>query len=369
MQIISKEQQMIQQQIGGYEFKNPRLIRQAFVRRSYTAERGGENNEVLEFIGDKVLDIVVVRYLSEKYGNDLHKQDNIPEAFRTETNDEEFNCKLSEGELTKLKQKMVEKKALSRRIDELGLAQFLIVGEGDKKNNVSREDSVKEDLFESIVGAVAIDSNWDMEAIQSVVEIMLCPDSILRNPEEADYVGLIYDWEHKENGTVPWFKYDKEGFGLFVMTYKKDPNAIYQTEGMYGNLDWIKYHCQLKLLDSLPIFIGYGESKNEARKAVSKLAYNYLKEKDMLRTIKDEIENPNCDEAIGQLEILARRGYFSIPIYLFEESHDENGNPVWNVKCTIDEVKRSFACVNSSKKVAKKNAAYKMLEYVLEGGK
>ena len=44
----------------------------------------------------------------------------------------------------------------------------------------------------------------------------------------------------------------------------------------------------IKLLDSLPIFIGYGESKNEARKAVSKLAYNYLKEKDMLFTIKDE---------------------------------------------------------------------------------
>lgn len=45
---------VVQNQIG-YEFKNQRLLRQAFVRKSYSAENGGENNEVLEFIGDTVL--------------------------------------------------------------------------------------------------------------------------------------------------------------------------------------------------------------------------------------------------------------------------------------------------------------------------
>ena len=58
---------MVQGQIG-YDFKNLDLLQQAFTRRSYTAENGGENNEVLEFIGDKALDFMVVKLLIQKYG-------------------------------------------------------------------------------------------------------------------------------------------------------------------------------------------------------------------------------------------------------------------------------------------------------------
>ncbi len=58
---------MVQGQIG-YEFDNPDLLQQAFVRKSYSAENGGADNEILEFIGDKALDIAVVRFLTEKYG-------------------------------------------------------------------------------------------------------------------------------------------------------------------------------------------------------------------------------------------------------------------------------------------------------------
>ena len=41
------------------------LLQQAFIRKSYSREKGGQNNEVLEFIGDKALDIAVVKKLSE----------------------------------------------------------------------------------------------------------------------------------------------------------------------------------------------------------------------------------------------------------------------------------------------------------------
>ena len=61
---------VVEDQIG-YEFKNKLLLRQAFIRKSYSEENGGENNEVLEFIGDKVLDMAVIRYLSERYGSYL----------------------------------------------------------------------------------------------------------------------------------------------------------------------------------------------------------------------------------------------------------------------------------------------------------
>ena len=353
----------VTQQIGGYKFQNHLLLEQAFTRKSYTAENGGENNEVLEFIGDKVLDVAVVRYLTEKYGNDLHVQEKIPLAFRVKTEPEEFVSKLSEGDLTKFKQRMVEKKALASRIDELGLAQFLRMGKGDEQKNVDQQPSVKEDLFEAIIGAVALDCNWNFDILQSVVEVMLCPDSFIED-EKADYVGLIYEWSARRTKSVPLFKYFDEGVNRFI--YNADPEVIYVLPQGRWETNHAKYACRLKLADDLPFFEGYGESKNKARKSVCERAYKYLKEHGLLVSIKDEISNPNAEDAIGQLEILARRGYFDIPIYNTEESHDEDGNPIWNVRCHIEQIDRSFASINSSKKVAKKKAAYKMLQYVLE---
>ena len=49
-----------------YSFDNPQLLKQAFVRKSYSAEHPGTyNNEVLEFYGDRVLEFVVMKKLSE----------------------------------------------------------------------------------------------------------------------------------------------------------------------------------------------------------------------------------------------------------------------------------------------------------------
>ena len=71
----------IQNQIGGYEFINLNLLEQAFTRKSFTQENGGENNEILEFIGDKVIDIAVVRYLTKMYASHYYNQLSIPSIF------------------------------------------------------------------------------------------------------------------------------------------------------------------------------------------------------------------------------------------------------------------------------------------------
>ena len=66
----------------------------------------------------------------------------------------------------------------------------------------------------------------------------------------------------------------------------------------------------------------------------------------MLPSIRDEIENPNHNDAINQLEILARRGYFSIPTY----DYDKDGNPIWRCECHIKEQEVYFGETSSSKK-------------------
>ncbi len=340
---------MVQGQTG-YIFKNPNLLLQAFTRKSYASENGGEDNEILEFIGDKALDLAVVHLLILKYG-DTQKQ---------------FSSSIDEGELTKIKSRMVRKSTLARRIDELGFAHCLFMGEGDIKNNISNEDSVKEDLFEAIVGAVTLDCNWDFEKICSVVEPMLDPDDFFLNDEDDNYVRLIQDWDEQINGVVPWFWFKEASY---TSTWYDNFNGVSQVFPLNYDYSRLKYHCELKLLndDEIPIYRGFGASKSEARMNVCKLAYEDLTKKGIIKetTIQDELENPNKDEAISQLEILARRGYFSIPTYEFAQEYDKNGNPVWTAKCRIEEYDIYFDGKSSSKKEAKKNAAFKMLKFVL----
>jgi len=76
--------------------------------------------------------------------------------------------------------------------------------------------------------------------------------------------------------------------------------------------------------------------------------------------------NSHYNDSIGQLEILFRRGYFSLPTYKYKETHDEDGNPIWACQCRIKEVDNVTNGRSSSKKDSKKQAAYDMLTYVLE---
>ena len=222
---------------------------------------------------------------------------------------------------------------------------------------------IKEDLFEAIIGAVAIDSGWNLKDLQKVVEVMLVPEDFLINDTDTNYVRLIQEWEMNENGCIPWYKYKEASCSS--TWYLKEGNTIYQSFPLDYNYSKLKYYCYLKLLDSLPVFCGFGVSIREARMAACKLAYEYLERNDMLPSIRDEIENPNRDDAINQLETLARRGYFSIPTYEFKETYDNNGNPIWNCECRIAEEDYYFDGTSSSKKEAKKDSAFRMLFYVL----
>ena len=341
----NKELQSIQNQIG-YNFKNSDLLRQAFVRRSYAKENGGEDNEVLEFIGDKALDIIVVKILIEKFGFYTSKCDDYD---RNEDFDE-FCCEYSEGKLTEIKKRLVQKKTLADRIDRLGLADYLIMGKGDRRNHVENEDSVKEDLFEAIIGAVVLDSEWDWDKIQSVVEGMHSFDEYLSDDAEDNYIDLIRDWFLKKHNSFP--------------TWREGNNNVSDFFSIWGKVTK-QYSCDTIVPGVNKSFLCFGDSTCEARMASCKEAYEYLEEHDLLFTIQDEIENPNKTEAINQLETLARRGYFSIPTYDFKQKYDSNGNPVWLCECHIKEYETYWYAESSSKKEAKKSAAFKMLKYVL----
>lgn len=351
----------IENQIG-YSFKNRDLLKQAFTRRSYSQEHGGENNEVLEFYGDKVLEFIVGKILAEKFGKFEEYEKAIQQRplnidlLHSNKTIGEYSSDYDEGHLTEFRKMLVSRQTLAQRIYDLDLEKYLFLGRSDEENNVRDNDAVREDLFETILGAVALDSAWSIEQMQKAVEVMLCPGAVLSN---ETCVRDVAQWTINKYGCVPKFHYG----GLSYM-YSRTENTICDRDSMQYPPS--RNHCYMKLGEYQYLFYAEGKSLGEARDNACRCAYRHLQEKDLMNPIKDEIEEPSELLAINQLEILARRGYFDLPKYKYTETHDKDGNPVWQVTCMVNDFDKVFNATDSSKKKAKKKAAFKMLINILE---
>ena len=202
--------------------------------------------------------------------------------------------------------------------------------------------------------------------ITDVLMVMLNPQKIIKESasQAINYVQAIQDWTTRKGLGLPLYHYEE---GSYEATLYYSFDGISQKETALNDMTLFNttHRCIMKISDSLPLFRGFGTSNAEARKAACKIAYDELGRRNLLFTIKDEIVNPSRNGAIGQLETLARRGYFSMPVYRFNISHDENGNPEWSCTIEISEVGKSFSAFSSSKKAAKKDSAFSMLNYVL----
>jgi len=148
----------------GYEFSDETLLRQAFTRTSFCNEANRrakiphQSNEVLEFFGDSALSLALVTFFIER---------------RTERYARGIKTELDEGDFSNIRSKLSDKKNLSESISRTGLHKFLIMGEGDANLGIECEPSVMEDLFESIVGAIYIDSGFDIRCVMRSVEKMM----------------------------------------------------------------------------------------------------------------------------------------------------------------------------------------------------
>ena len=169
-----------------YYFHNRDLLLQAFTRSSYSTQFGGENNEVLEFIGDRVLDMYVVKVIADRFGFVKSQSD-----YYDEENDLDEYCIVAhknEADFTELKKQIVSNETLAKTIDKLGLFKYMYLGDTDLENPKFKENliKVKADLFEAILGAVAIDSNWTQDELQNVVEFMLQIEDFLADVDTEE---------------------------------------------------------------------------------------------------------------------------------------------------------------------------------------
>jgi len=127
----------------GISFTNSKLIQQAFTHRSYVNEHRGEiieHNERLEFLGDAVLELVVTRFLFEKYPNK------------------------TEGDLTSYRSALVNTNTISDVATRLGMNECLYLSRGETKDTGKARQYILADTFESVLGAIYLDQGYGVAA-------------------------------------------------------------------------------------------------------------------------------------------------------------------------------------------------------------
>ena len=114
-----------------YSFKNNSLLSQSLTHKSFD---NNNNNEKLEFLGDRVLGLVISQKLLEKFPNE------------------------KEGIIDKKFSNLVNKKTCSSIAKKMNLKKFLILGSSHR--NLERStDKIVSDSLEAIVGAIYLDSD------------------------------------------------------------------------------------------------------------------------------------------------------------------------------------------------------------------
>ena len=120
-----------------YKFKNKSLIDLAFTHSSFK-NKINKNYERLEFLGDRVLSLVISEDLFLKYSNE------------------------NEGALSKRLSDLVSKQKLLEVANEISIKEMLKIDQFEKKNlKLKKNISILSDVCESLIGAIYLDSNLE----------------------------------------------------------------------------------------------------------------------------------------------------------------------------------------------------------------
>lgn len=188
MEMIDKAEKAI-----GYTFKDKNLLKRALT----LASASEENNQLLEFFGDAILEFIV----SEKI----------------------FSEGASEGELTDRRKSLVADNALTPVSKKLGLDKLLIRG----KNDTSNKKAVPS-AYEAITAAIYLDGGME-EAKKFVLRTL---DFSGRHEAVINYKGALQEIVQSQGQPLPEYSRQDIGnvhshkFAVTVKVFEKQFTAV-----------------------------------------------------------------------------------------------------------------------------------------------
>jgi len=218
----------------GYKFKNSKLLNQALCHSSFANEhpdKGIEDNERLEFLGDAVINLIAGHRLMRRY----------PE--------------MKEGSLSKIRARLVNESSLATIAHSLELGTFINLGKGEIQSKGRKKKSILADAYEAVIAAVYLDSSFDVS-----FNIIDRHFSSLFNAAVLDTADLDYKSRLQE---------------LVQLTHKITP--VYRVVSETGPDHNKTFEVMLKIRDMSTI--GRGKNKKSAEQDAAGKAFTILKEK------------------------------------------------------------------------------------------
>lgn len=142
-------------------------FKEAFTHPSYANENNlNYNYQRLEFLGDSLIGFLISKFLYKE---------------RIQ------NKKLNDGEMSNFKSRIVQGTTMAMASDNIGLLKIAYLGKGINKKNVVT--SIKEDLFESFIGAIY--KSFSIREVQKVL------DQTLIYYYQNKIIDIDKDWKTK----------------------------------------------------------------------------------------------------------------------------------------------------------------------------
>lgn len=212
-------------------FKNPKILVQAFIHRSYANEHielSDSHNERLEFLGDSVLGLMIAEYLYMDHPN------------------------RPEGELSQLRAYLVEATACHEYFTCLHVEDEILLGKGETLETKRGEITIFSDVLEAVIGAIYLDQGYEETKNFFFSHFEQIIEKILKNPNR-NYKADLQDYSQRKFQKVPIYQLVEE---TGPNHEKKFHVAVYINEQQKG--------------------LGIGFSKKQAEQQAAKDALNKI---------------------------------------------------------------------------------------------
>ncbi|MFA7428782.1 MAG: ribonuclease III [Rhodospirillaceae bacterium] len=164
----------------GHTFKDKDLLRHALVHSSASAGRGTATYERLEFLGDRVLGLVVAEMIYLR--------------FPAET----------EGDLARRHAALVRREALTRVAETAGLGQYIVMSRGEEDAGGRTNPAILADVCEALLGALYLDGGLHVAAAFIEAHWPVMMEESLAPPKDAKTA--LQEWAQSRGLPLPVYE-------------------------------------------------------------------------------------------------------------------------------------------------------------------
>ncbi len=216
----------------GHTIKRKELFAEALSHRSFIHQPENEtlvSNERLEFLGDSILNMVVAEHLFQQHSL------------------------LPEGELTKMRSRLVNRKALTVYAKLIRLQEFILMGTSIPRSVDRGLEKILADAYEALIAAIFLDGGFQSAKTFVKRQMIDAIDQKLLNVIDVNYKSQLLEYSQAESLNTPRYTTVKEE--------GPDHDRVFTVEVFVGDLSQ---------------GVGTGKNKKDAEQAAAEKALQKL---------------------------------------------------------------------------------------------